>query len=348
LRSWNEGWIEAPRRVGAKLSSLIGAQPDEVLGSDSTSINLFKLLAGALRLRPGRRVILTEADNFPTDLYIAQGLADLLGVELRAVPRHEIANALDETVAVLTLTHVNYATAERYDMQAITAAAHEAGALVLWDLSHSAGAVPLDLNGWAVDLAIGSGYKFLNGGPGSPAFLFVSRAVQADIGQPVWGWMGHATPFAFADHYVPAPGVSRFLTGTPHMVSMAALEGAIDLWLQVDLAAVWRKSRALSELMIRLVDEHCAPLGVRLGSPREPERRGSHLALLYIEGYPVMRALIARGVIGDFRPPDLMRFAITPLYLRYVDVWDAVMTLRDILDSGDYHRPEYRARKTVT
>jgi kynureninase len=351
IRSWNAArWIEAPARIGDKIASLIGAKAGEVVVADSTSVNLFKLLAGAVRVQPGRHFILTEAANFPTDLYIAQGLIDLLGGNhaLRVVERGEIERSLDGSVAILMLTHVDYATGEIHDMRRITAAAEKVGALMLWDLSHSAGAVPVDLNASRVDLAVGCGYKYLNGGPGAPAYLFIAQGLQGAIQPPLSGWMGHITPFAFEREYRPAPGIIRQLAGSPPILSMLALEVAVDLWLRVDQKEARRKSMALGDLFIKHVDETCRDLGVEVVSPRDAAIRGSQVSLRHKEAYRVMRALIDRGVIGDFRTPDLMRFGFAPLYTRYVDVFDAVRHLREVLASRAWDRPEYAKRLTVT
>ncbi len=351
IRSWNAAhWIDAPARIGDKIARLIGAKAGEVIVADSTSVNIFKLLAGALRLQPGRHFILTETANFPTDLYIAQGLIDSLGGNhaLRIVARHELEAALDGSVAVVMLTHVDYATGEIHDLRRLTAAAQKVGALMMWDLSHSAGAVPVDLNASQVDLAVGCGYKYLNGGPGSPAYLFVAKGLQEAMQSPLSGWMGHAAPFAFEREYRPAPGISRQLTGSPPILSMLALEVAVDLWLRVDQKEARRKSMALGDLFIKQVDETCRDLDVEVVSPREAKIRGSQVSLRHKEGYRVMRALIDRGVIGDFRTPDLMRFGFAPLYTRYVDVFDAVRYLHDVLTSRAWERPEYATRLPVT
>jgi len=351
IRSWNDaGWIEAPRRLGDKVAGLIGAEAGEVLVADSTSVNLFKLLAGAVRARPGRSVILSHADNFPADLYVAQGLCELLdgGCELRTVAPAELAGALDADVAVLMVTHVDYATGAVQDMAALSAAARGCGALSLWDLSHSTAALPVDLGGCGADLAVGCGYKYLNGGPGAPAFLYVARRLQETIRSPLRGWMGHAEPFAFEPGHRHAPGVQGFLCGTPPILGMAALEAALDLWLEVDLDAVRAKSVRLGDLLIRLVDERCAGLGLTVASPREGARRGSQVALRHPDGYRVVRALIDRGVVGDFRSPDIVRLGLAPLYLRHVDVWDAVETLREVLATRAHDRPEYAVRAAVT
>ena len=351
IRSWNAAhWIEAPQRIGDKIARLIGAGPGEVIVTDSTSVNVFKLLAGTLRLQPERHFILSEKSNFPTDLYVAQGLVELLGGNhaLRLVERADLEPAVDGSVAVVMLTHVDYGTGEIHDMRRITEAAHKYGALMLWDLSHSAGALPVRLNNCQVDLAVGCGYKYLNGGPGAPAYLYVSRALQEVMHSPIAGWMGHAAPFAFESGYRPASGITRQLAGTPPVLSMMALEVAVDLWLRVDQQEVRRKSMALGDLFIRLVDEDCRDLDVTVRSPREAAQRGSQVSLRHPEAYRVMRALIDRGVIGDFRTPDLLRFGFAPLYTRYVDVYDAVRCLREVLTSRAWQRPEYGSRLTVT
>ncbi|PTS88679.1 MULTISPECIES: kynureninase [unclassified Caulobacter] len=350
IRSWNTAdWIGAPQRVGGKIAQLVGARTDEVVVADSTSVNLFKLLAAGLKARPGRTVILTEPGNFPTDLYVAQGVQALLPeVTVRTAPRETLLEAIDADVAVVMLTHVHYKSGARFDMAAVTAAAHARGALVLWDLSHSVGAVEIDLNGADADLAVGCGYKYLNGGPGAPAFLFAARALQADLASPLTGWMGHAAPFAFGDDYAPAPGLDRFLCGTPPILGVAALEVGVEIALRADMAQVAEKSRQLSALFIDRVEDRCAGLGLTLASPRAPEQRGSHIAFTHEAAYPVMQALIARGVIGDFRAPDILRFGFTPLYLRHADVWNAVEILREVLVREAWREPAYQVRAAVT
>jgi kynureninase len=348
IKSWNTAdWISLPRRVGAKIAPLIGAGADEVIAADSTSVNLFKLAAGALKLRPDRRVILTEPGNFPTDLYILQGLRDFLGdVELRVVEAGKIAEALDESVALLLLTHVHYKTGAVHDMAALTAKAHAVGALALWDLSHSAGALPVDLRGAGADLAVGCGYKYLNGGPGAPAFLFIAQALQAQFRTPLSGWMGHAAPFAFSDEYQPAEGVLRGLCGTPSVLGLTALETALDAFEGVDLVELRAKSMRLGDLFLDLALERCEGFG--LGCPRDAASRGSQVALTHEHGYPIMQALIERGVIGDFRAPDVLRFGFTPLYLRYVDVWDAVDRLAAVMASGEWRQARFNEVSAVT
>jgi kynureninase len=334
IRSWSaNGWIDLPARVAALLAPLIGAAADEVAVADSTSVNLFKLLSGALHLRPGRRVVLSEESNFPTDLYVARGLQGLLGwPELRLVPREGLRGALRDDVAVLMLTHVDFRTGEVHDMAGLTRAAHAAGALALWDLAHSAGALSVDLGGCGADLAVGCGYKYLNGGPGAPAFAFVARRLQGLFETPIQGWMGHADPFAFSTRYEPARGVARLLCGTPPVLSLAALECGVETVARAGVERLRRKSVALTDLFVRLVEQECAGFGFLLASPREAERRGSQVSLRHPEGHAVVEALIARGVIGDFRPPDVLRFGFAPAYLRFVDCWDAVAALRAVME----------------
>jgi kynureninase len=351
IKSWNtHGWIDLPRRVGDKIARLIGAGPGEVVVADSTSVNLFKALAAALRLNPSRTVIVSERDNFPTDLYIAQGLIALLGNRhtLRLVDTADLTTAIDGDAAVVMLTHVNYRTGAMHDMKAVTAAVQAKGALMLWDLAHSAGAVPVDLKACSADFAVGCGYKYLNGGPGAPAFIWVSPRHQDRFEQPLSGWLGHAAPFAFETGYRPAAGIARYICGTPPVLSLAALEAGIDLMLAMDKAAIRRKSVALTDTFIRLVEQECASLDVTLVSPRDPARRGSQVCFRHAEAYPIMQALIARGVIGDFRAPDILRFGFAPLYVRFIDVWDAVAALKDILAAESWNRPEFRVRAAVT
>ena len=351
IRSWNQhGWIELPRRIGDKIARLVGAGPGEVVVADSTSVNLFKLLAAALALNPQRRVILSERENFPTDLYMAEGLAGLLGRGhgVKLVAADEIAGALDGDAAVMMLTHVNYRSGAMHDMAALTAAAQRAGALALWDLSHSVGAVPVDLGAAGADFAVGCGYKYLNGGPGAPAFLFVAERHQERFRQPLSGWLGHAEPFAFESGYRPAPGVGRYVAGTPPVLAMAALEAGVDLLLTVDPAALREKSLALTQSFIAAVEALAAGLGLTLVTPRDDARRGSQVSFRHAQAWPVMQALIQRGVIGDFRAPDLLRFGFAPLYTRFRDAWDAAEALTDILKTRAWDRPEFHRRALVT
>ncbi len=351
VRSWTAaGWIDLPERVAGEIAPLIGAAADEVMIADSISVNLFKLLAAALHLRPDRRVILSDVENFGTDLYVAQGLRNLLGdrVDLRLVPHREIERALGADVAVLMLTHVDFRTGEMDDMGAMTAAAHDAGAVALWDLAHSVGAVKVDVNGCGVDLAVGCGYKYLNGGPGAPAFAFVARRHHGALESPLWGWMGHAAAFDFETLYAPAGGVGRLRVGTPPILSLAALECGVESIADIGIDRLRAKSVALSELLIALVERECGDFGFELASPREAERRGSQVSLRHPDGYAVMQALIAEGVVGDFRAPDILRFGMTPAYLRFVDIWDAVTVLRRIMNERLWDRPEFRSRAQVT
>ena len=335
IRSWESaGWMSLPQRVGDKIARLIGASPGEVIAADSTSVNLFKALSIGLAAAPGRKMLLSEHGNFPTDLYIAQGIAAHVGGgrELVLVESGGLERALEERgqdVAVAFLTHIDYVSGRMHDMARITSAAHRAGATMIWDLAHSAGAVPLALNACGVQLAVGCGYKYLNGGPGAPAFLYVARELQDRATQPISGWMGHADPFAFAERYEPAPGIARFLSGTPPVISMVALDSALDLLLEAPMDAIRRKSIALGDAFIALVDQHCAGLGLELVSPREGALRGSQVSYSHPRSREVMAKLIERGVIGDVRAPDILRFGFAPLYVRHVDVWDAVMHLRE-------------------
>jgi kynureninase len=348
IASWNKhGWIDWPTRIAAKLAPIVGAAPDELLIADSTSVCLFKLLAAAVRARPGRTTILTQQRNFPTDLYVAQGLCALLGLTLNAVPADAVPGAIDEDTAVVTLTHVDYRSASIHDMRAINNAAHSAGALMVWDLSHSAGAIELDLDGTGCDLAVGCGYKYLNGGPGAPAFLFVARRLQDELQSPLQGWMGHAEPFAFDDDYRPAGGILKFLTGTPSILALAALEAGLDTFDAVSMRDVAAKSRALSQLFIAEVEARCGS-EVRLASPRDPAARASHIVFAHPEGYAIMQALIARGVIGDFRPPDHMRFGFAPLYNSFADMVRAAEILADILATRQWDQPRFKERAKVT
>ena len=352
IKSWNlHDWIGLPQRTAAAVARIIGAGAHEVTVCDSTSVNLFKLLAAALPLRPDRRVILSERTNFPTDLYIAQGLAGLLQgkVELRLVDTPEaIEGALDARTAILLLTHVDYRTGRMHDMGRLTRAAHAAGALVLWDLAHSAGAVPLDLTGSEADLAVGCGYKYLNGGPGAPAFLFVAARHQDQVRQPLAGWMGHGRPFAFVPEYEPAPGIDRFLSGTPPVLALEALRIGAELMAAADMTAIRAKSLHLGDIFIDLVEERLIGHGFRLASPRVHAARGSQVSFAHRDGYAVMQALIARGVIGDFRAPGLLRFGFTPLYHRYIDLAAAVDALEEIMTTGAWDQPVFRERARVT
>ena len=350
IASWNRhDWIGAPARLGDLVAPLIGAARGEVIVCDSVSVNLFKLIAAALAARPGRTTILCEAGNFPTDLYMADGVAALRrDIDVRVAETDAIAGRIDASTAVVVLTHVHYRSGRKHDMASITRAAHDRGALMLWDLSHSAGAVEVELDRHDVDLAVGCGYKYLNGGPGAPGFLFVAAALQASLVSPLPGWMGHADPFAFEDRYRPGDGLSRFLCGTPSVIGMAALECGLRLFAGVDLASMFAKSRALGALFIRLMSPFCDAFGFRLASPEEDGARGNHVAYAHDEAYPICQAMIARGVTGDFRAPDLLRVGFSPLYTAYVDVFDAVGAIRGVMAGREWDDPAHRRRARVT
>ena len=370
IGSWNAaGWMDLPQRIGDKIAILIGAGAGEVVAADSTSVNLFKVLSAALQMQmetrkadaPQRRVIVSERSNFPTDLYIAESLARQFGGTLRLVQSpQEIPAALGEDTALLMLTQVNYRTGHLHDMAALSAAAHAAGALAVWDLAHSAGALPVQLNADGADFAVGCGYKYLNGGPGAPAFAWVRPALVSRCRQPLSGWIGHAAPFQFTPGYEPAEGITRYLCGTPSVLSLAALECGVDTLLAASplggMAAVRAKSLALTRLFINLVEARCAGQGLSLASPRDDAQRGSQVCLARDSGgYAIVQALIARGVVGDFRAgdaadalPDILRFGVTPLYTRFVDVWDAVEHLRQVLDGGEWQQARFNQRSAVT
>jgi len=366
IRSWNSaGWFELPQRLGNKIARLVGAAPGEVVATDSTSINLYKVLSAALHIAaqdaPERKVIVSERSNFPTDLYIAEALCRERGFRLQLVEPEEIAAALTREVAVLMLTHVNYRTGAMHDMAAVTAAAHAAGALTVWDLAHSAGAVPVDLNAAKADFSIGCGYKYLNGGPGAPAFVWVNPKHADRFWQPLAGWWGHAAPFEFTPDYRPAAGISRYLCGTQPILSMTALECGLDTVLAAEalggMQALRKKSLALTDLFIRLVEERCAGHGLGLATPREHAQRGSQVCLTRTEGaYAIVQTLIARGVIGDFRAGDggagkhldILRFGFTPLYIGFEDVWNAVEHLKQVLESAEWQKSEFNQKHAVT
>ena len=386
IRSWNDaGWIGLPQRVGARIARLIGAQPDEVIAADSTSVNLYKLIAAALAMRPGRKIILSEPGNFPTDLYMIDGLEKQGLATRRLAGRESLAESLDEEVALLLLTHVHYKTGALHDIAALTARAHEAGTLVLWDLSHSAGALPVDLNAANVDFAVGCGYKYFNGGPGAPAFAFAAARHHQALQQPLTGWMGHAAPFAFSDDYAPAPGIARLLCGTPPILGLAALEVGVELIAEIGVARLYAKSQRLSEFFRLCLHEHLSsplageeggasaaegegtaapaaagaavpspnplPQGeraLRLASPNDPAQRGSQLSFRHPGAYALSQALIARGVIGDFREPDILRLGFAPAYLRFDDIAEAARHLAEVLAGGEWQAEAFRERAVVT
>lgn len=364
IQSWNKnGWFAMPQRVGDKIARLIGAGAGEVVATDSTSINLFKVLSAAMNMAaadaPQRKQIVSERSNFPTDLYIAEALCKQHGMELVLVEPEDIAASLTANVAILMLTHVNYRTGAMHDMVAVTAAAHAEGILTVWDLAHSAGAVPVDLTAAKADFAVGCGYKYLNGGPGAPAFVWVNPLHTDRFWQPLAGWWGHATPFEFTPAYRPAAGITRYQCGTQPIISLAALDCGLDTLLAAEahggMAALRAKSLALTDLFIALVEERCAGQGLGLATPRIHAQRGSQVCLSRDEGaYAIVQALIARGVIGDYRAgdggrhKDILRFGFTPLYIGFEDVWNAVEHLRQVLESGEWQRPEFNKKHAVT
>ena len=372
IRSWNTaGWFNMPQRMGDKIAPLIGAGPGEVVATDTTSINLYKVLSAALHMAaqdaPGRKTLLSERSNFPTDLYMAEALCQERGYTLKLVEPEEMAASLNADVAVLMLTHVNYRTGAMHDMVAVSAAAHAAGALVVWDLAHSAGAVPVALKTAGADFAVGCGYKYLNGGPGAPAFVWVNPQHAERFWQPLAGWWGHATPFDFTPDYRPAPGINRYLCGTQPILSMAALECGLDTFAaaapQGDMSALRSKSLALTDCFMDLVEERCSGFGLGLATPREHAQRGSQVSLTRDNApassggsgaFAIMQALIARGVIGDFRAGDgqrhldILRFGFTPLYIGFEDVWHAVEHLRQVLETREWTRPEFNQKHSVT
>jgi len=349
IRGWNSaGWYTQPGRTGDRIARLIGAAPGTVTMGDTLSIKVHQALAAALALRPDRRVILSDSGNFPSDLYIAQGLTAMLGRghEVRVVAPDAVEAAIDSDVAALLLTEVDYRTGRRHDMARLTRRAHDAGALAIWDLAHSAGAFPVDLAGAGADFAVGCTYKFLNGGPGAPAFIYVAPEHLDPATAVLSGWMGHRDPFAFAPDYDPGPGIARMRIGTPPVLALAALDAALDVWDMVDMTALRGRSVALSELLIAEMAARCPDLA--LASPRDPDERGSQVSFRHPQGYAIMQALIDRGVIGDFRAPDILRFGITPLYLGEADIRAAAETLEIVLKNRLWDRPEFLARKAVT
>ena len=350
IASWNKhGWIGLPQKTGGKIARLIGAGADEVVAADSVSVNLFKLAAAAVAASQGRRVVVTEAGDFPTDLYILQGLAALMpDIELRVAEPGGVAAALDDQVAVVLLSHVHYRSGAVRDMAELNAAIHATGALGLWDLSHSAGVLDVDLNRDGADMAAGCGYKYLNGGPGAPAYVFVAKRHQAALRNPLSGWMGHARPFDFVDDYAPAPGIDRWLCGTPPILSLTALDTALDAFDGVKMPEAREKAGALGDLFIERVEARCAGKGLTLASPCAAGLRGGQVSFHHPHGWAVMQNLIARGIIGDFRSPDVIRFGFAPLYVRRVDVWDAVEVLGEILDSGTWRDARYQTIAAVT
>jgi kynureninase len=352
IRAWNTaGWFDMPVELGDQLGRLIGAAAGQTVVCDTTSVNIYKVLHAAMAMRPGRLAIVAEGDSFPTDLYMAEGVASTRNdtrLRLAGVDAPTIEELIDEHTAVVLVNHVNYKSGELRDMTALTRRAHDAGALIVWDLCHTAGAMPVELDGANADFAVGCSYKYLNGGPGAPAFIYAAERHLADIQQPLTGWWGHARPFAFEQTYAAGIGIRRFLCGTQPVLSMRTLKGALDIWNDVDMAAVRKKSIALADLFIELVEAKCGAYGLTLESTRDGSKRGSQISFLHEHGYQVMRALIERGVIGDFRAPSTMRFGFTPLYVGYKDVWQVVEVLEDILRTGAWKEARFAVKTAVT
>lgn len=352
IRSWNSaGWFHLPVELGDRIGRLIGAAEGQTVVTDSTSINIYKTLHAALAMRPGRNVIVAEGDSFPTDLYMAEGVVSTrpdLTLRLEGRDADTVEELIDDSVAVVLVNHVNYKSGELRDMAALTKRIQAAGALVIWDLCHSAGALPVDLDGAGADFAVGCTYKYLNGGPGAPAFIYAAKRHHASITQPLSGWWSHARPFAFERSFDGEAGIRRFLCGTQPILSLRALRGALSIWEEVDMNALRQKSIALTELFIRLVEAKCGRYGVELETTRDSEKRGSQVSFKHGNGYEVMQALIERGVIGDFRAPSTLRFGFTPLYVGYRDVWQAATVLEEILSSGSWKEPRFAVRSAVT
>jgi kynureninase len=349
IRSWNDAdWYPAPQRVGGRIAQLIGAKAHEVIVADSISVNLFKILVSALRMKPGRKRILGEVGNFPTDVYIASGVAELMSAEFVAVEPDDLLAAISDDVAIVSLTHVNYKSGKFYDMAAVTKRAHEVGALVVWDLAHTAGAMPCELNACNADFAVGCGYKYLNGGPGAPAFVFVAERHHQALNQPLTGWHGHKKPFDFVHDYVPGEGMDRMLCGTAPQLGLIALEAALEAFDGVDMQMLRQKSVALTSLFVDLVDQELKEFGFGMASPRDAAQRGSQVSLTHPQGYAIIQAHIARGVIGDFRAPNILRFGFASLYISFEDVWNSVMILKDIMANETWQRAEFMQKKAVT
>ena len=352
ISAWNKHhWFAMGQKLGEKLSLLIGAKPNEVIVTDNTSINLFKLLVAAVKHQAPRKKIIAVNNNFPTDLYMAQSVAALLGdlqCQLLQVDPKELIAAIDNGTAVIVLSQVDFRTGNLLDVASIMAAAAKHGALVIWDISHTVGALPFDVKKLHIELAVGCTYKFLNGGPGSPAFVFVAEHLQQQMQQPLTGWFGHNQPFAFSKNYQPAQNIHRFQSGTPSVVALSALDHALSLWQQIDLQQIQQKSTALTHYFIQLVKQECGDCNIGLATSEHNNQRGSQVSLTHPDGYAIVQALIANNVIGDFRSPNIMRFGFAPLYVTYIDVWNSVQTLKQVMVEEQYKDPDYQNRQTVT
>ncbi len=351
ITSWNKhGWFQKPLAIGNKIARLIGAQKDSVIVADSISINMFKVLSAALAKNPSRKLIISDSGNFPSDLYVAQGLTQFMkdGHTLKVVEPDAVMDAITDDVAVVMLTETDYRSARRHDMKAVTDKAHAKDCLVIWDLAHSAGAVPGRLEEVNADFAVGCTYKYLNGGPGSPAFIYVHPRLQNEVMPALVGWWGHAAPFSFAQNFEPAPGITRMQCGTQPMLSVQALDAAMDVWADVEMVDVYAKAQKMCALFVELAEARCGAHGISLYGSRDWSHRGSHVCLRHDQSYAIMQALISKRVIGDFRSPDMMRFGFAPLYNSYADVWDAVEVLHQVLDKKLWDVPQFRERKAVT
>ena len=357
VKSWNQHqWIDLPIAVGNKIAPLIGANTGEVICCDSVSVNLFKLLSSAISFKRQRSdaekmIVLSQQDNFPTDLYIAEGLSDLLGhdsVELITVAENEIEQALDKGADVLLLTQVNFRSGKLHDIEAITKAARDRDCLVIWDLSHSVGVLPLHMKQWQVDLAVGCGYKYLNGGPGAPAFIYMSASFQKEARQPLQGWMGHRTPFEFTANYIPDDGINRMQSGTPAILSMSALDAALDCFADINMDQLHQKASKLSEVFLESLNAHGKPEPLHISSPLDPKQRGAQLGLSHENAYAISQALDAQGIVSDFRRPDILRMGFSPLFLRFADVWRAGAVLVSIINDKTYTDQQFRQKNKVT
>lgn len=351
IGGWNSaGWYAMPSRIGDKIARLIGAADGETIMCDSTSVNLFKTVSAALSLKPNRRKIISEAGNFPTDLYILDGIRRFISADyqIEIKSRDDVLDAIDQETAVIVLTHVHYVSGAIFPMEEITRRAHEKGALIVWDLSHSVGAIETDLNTSNADFAVGCGYKHLNGGPGAPAFLFAASRHHKNLRQPLSGWFGHENPFAFTDEFTPAPGIKKLLTGTTSVLGASVLEASLDLFLQAGSEKRIQKLVRMSTIFQQLIEKHCEGLGLHLASPENPMDRGAHISYRHENGYAIMQNLIDKGIIGDFRAPDFMRFGFSPLFMSYENLLDAAETLREILITQSYKSDRFKAEKEVT
>ena len=353
IRSWNNAnWINMPLTLGDKIAPLLGANPGEVIVVDSTSVNLFKVLSSALILNKSRKVIVSEASNFPSDLYILEGVNEMFGNNFESCLIEEgetdVEKYIDSSTAVVMLSHINYKTGRISDMKKITEHAHKKGALVVWDLSHSVGVMPMDLHKYNVDFAVGCTYKHLNGGPGAPGFLYVSHDLVEHVSQPLTGWLGHANPFGFEDKYNASNGIKKYICGTPPILSYKAVESGLEIFKEISMIMVREKSIELSEAFMALIEQECAEFGFELLSPNNADQRGSQISFKHDDAYPIMQTLISHGVIGDYREPNILRFGISPLYMRFEDIWEAIMCLKNIMESREWDSDQFKKRNYVT